>query len=153
MENPLKQTLYSKYLSTSTCFISMDLYIWDILPSLSSRSTTNRVQNICFRINMQNRTTCTTCTNNYMQYSHKTLIRQINSLKACFSHAMIKQNYKEMQVNRDQLPSAFSLILFQVQLLKVHIKIVLFLLNWTFKKQDVYMYLFLSLDFQPRLNI
>ena len=88
-----------------------------------------------------------------MQYSHKTLIRQINSLKACFSHAMIKQNYKEMQVNRDQLPSAFSLILFQVQLLKVHIKIVLFLLNWTFKKQDVYMYLFLSLDFQPRLNI
>ena len=122
MENPLQQTLYSKYLSTSTCFISMDLYIWDILPSLSSRSTTNRVQNICFRINMQNRTT--TCTNNYMQYSHKTLIRQINSLKACFSHAMIKQNYKEMQVNRDQLPSAFSLILFQV-----HIKIVLFLLN------------------------
>ena len=30
---------------------------------------------------------------------------------------MIKQNYKEMQVNRDQLLSAFILILFQVQLL------------------------------------
>ena len=26
------------YLSISTCFISIDLYIWDILPSLSSRS-------------------------------------------------------------------------------------------------------------------
>lgn len=27
-----------QYLSISTCFISIDLYIWDILPSLSSRS-------------------------------------------------------------------------------------------------------------------
>lgn len=39
---------YSKYLSTSTCFISMDLYIWDILPSLSSRSTTNLFQKNIF---------------------------------------------------------------------------------------------------------